>query len=99
MGRRELLARVKKRKLKDTAIAYKLCAHISHQFTCCLDGSARRDQVVQNQHGIFRADGIGVDLDRIRSILELVALADRLARQFARLTCGNKALKTTPGSG
>ncbi len=49
MGRRELLARVKKRKLKDTAIAYKLCAHISHQFTCCLDGSARRDQVVQNQ--------------------------------------------------
>lgn len=36
----------------------KLCAHISHQFTCCLDGSTRRDQVIQNQHGIFRGNGI-----------------------------------------
>ena len=38
---------------KDTTVTDKLCAHISHQFTCCLDGSARRDQVVQNQHGIL----------------------------------------------
>ena len=40
-----------------------------------------------------------MDLDRIRSILELVALADRLARQFARLTCGNKAGTQGDGHG
>lgn len=32
-----------------------------------------------------------MDLNGIRSVLELVALAHGLARQLARFTCGNKA--------
>ena len=40
-----------------------------------------------------------MNLDRIRSILELVALAHRFTRQFTRLTCGNKAGAQGDGHG
>ncbi len=40
-----------------------------------------------------------MDLNGIRSVLELVALAYGLARQLARFTCGNKAGAQSDGHG
>ena len=49
------------------------------------------DQIVDQQHALARRDRIGVHLDAIRAVLELVVLADGLVRELSGLAHGDEA--------
>lgn len=51
---------------------------------CASRGAARGDQVVHDQHHVFGIDGVGVDLQLVASVLQVIAFAANLARQLAR---------------
>src|SRR5262245_50715285 len=53
-----------------------------------LDGAARREEVVDDEDLLPGRDGVAVDLERVRAVLEGVLDGDRLGRQLAELADG-----------
>ena len=53
--------------------------------------AAGREQVVVHEHARARADGVGVQLERVGAVLQRVVGADRVVRQVAGLAREHEA--------
>src|SRR5487761_1222917 len=49
-------------------------------------GAARRQYIIDYQHPLARLDGVRMDFELVGSVLELIALADRLPGKFSRFS-------------
>ena len=65
----------------------------------CPHGSAGRQKVVDDKHFLARFDGVLMDLQEVRTILERVLDAYRLKWQFARFLTGMKPHSSAYASG
>src|SRR5262245_42219112 len=75
----------------DEAAADHLAAGLLDQVERGDGGAARRDQIVDEQDLLARRDGVGVDLDAVRAVLERVVLAERVPGELAALAHGHEA--------
>src|ERR1700693_1968237 len=62
-----------------------LAAELADQANRGGRGAARRQYIIDDQHLLTGSDGVGVDLELVGAVLELVGVADRLPGQLANL--------------
>ena len=65
-----------------------LPSEVSHESRRGGGRAARRQHIVDDQDALPALDGIGVDLERVGAVLELVGLLDALAGSFPGLRIG-----------
>ena len=95
----ECLARVQELELEDAAKAGNGGAGLLNELSGGADGATGGDEVVHEQHLVTGLEGIGMDLDRIGAVFELIGLGNRLARELAGLACGNETGAERDGHG
>src|SRR5438034_1982168 len=88
----ESLAAVQEAELDHERAGDGLAADAAHELERSLHRSARRQEVVDEQHALPRHARVEMDLDLIRAVLELIALRSRLPGQLSRLPDRDEAL-------
>src|SRR5207253_215020 len=81
----QALTTVERHELDEERHGVHLSAQPSHQIGCRARCSTGGEKVVDDQDALAVADGIGVHLERIGSVLERVGLSNRLRRELPRL--------------
>src|SRR3546814_9286774 len=79
------LFRAQEGQLDDACRASDLRADLAQKVDRRGHGAARRQQVVHHHDALSLLDGFSLDLDRIGSVFEVVAVGDRGTRQLASL--------------
>ena len=74
-----------------------LAAELLDEVADRLDGAARREHVVVDEHALALAERVGVQLERVLAVLERVVRADRLRRQLARPARGARSRSRAAG--
>ena len=72
-------------------------AQLLHQLHRALHRAAGGEQIVHQHHTLSGRDGVGVDLERVRAVLEVVGNAHHRRGQFSGLSDWNKAGVETIG--
>jgi len=98
-GRVEASAPVKEEQLDHEHAGDRIPADLADEFEARLHGPARGKQVVDHQHALSRRHGVGVHLDGVGPVLELIGLRGRLRGQLARLADGDEPLPEGVGEG
>src|SRR5258708_29335480 len=86
----EALPSTEERQLDDEAGAANDAAELLDEAGDRLHRPARREHVVVDQHARSLRDQVGMELERVLAVLELVRRAYRLRRQLARPARGDE---------
>src|SRR6185503_19219081 len=78
-------------KVDDEAAANDVATRAFDQFHARERSAAGGDQVVDHEHALAAVDRVGVDLDAVGAVLEVVVDADRRVRELAGLAHGDEA--------
>src|SRR5271166_4931871 len=88
---REFLPALEKVELYGEGQAGDVAPQLLHQLYGRLHRAPRRQQVVHQDNILARLDGVEMNFERVRPILQIVGNAGRRSRQLSRLSYGDKS--------